>query len=186
MSKFKCEEKHPRWRSDEKILKKLKTYNIGDLELTGRIEKRFRSRRYCEVFCYHCKKSHWILVDNILAKKTTNCKCQRGRKYHAPPEVVKTLGQRYDAIVQRCTRDTHCSSPNYKGRGIKNNFQSREHFIKWALQKYQISDFKDMDFDRIDNDGHYEPENLRLVSRSVNNRNTRRSIKNRKKKKRLE
>ncbi len=174
MSKFKNGTYHPRWRTDEEVLSLLSKKNIGCLQLSGRVEKRERSRRFCETFCYICKKDDWKLVDNILNGKTTNCPCQRAKKYYAPREVVKTLGQRYDAIVQRCERDSHRSSPNYKDRGIKNNFKSREHFIKWALKKYPDTDFKGLDFDRINNNGHYEPDNLRLVSRSINARNKKR------------
>jgi hypothetical protein len=84
------------------------------------------------------------------------------------------LGQRYDATIQRCRKLTHVSSGNYVGRGIEVRFRSREEFIWWALRKYPESDFKGLDFDRIDDDGHYEPDNLRSVPRSVNLLNTRR------------
>ena len=77
-------------------------------------------------------------------------------------------------MVQRCRRDTHVSSHNYKGRGIEVRFESSGAFITWALTTFPDTDFNGLDFDRIDNDGHYEPSNLRLVTRSENLRNRRR------------
>jgi hypothetical protein len=96
--------------------------------------------------------------------------CLRNTKFGGDPRV-HTLGARYDAMVQRCNRDTHVSSHRYKGRGIEVRFETREVFIRWALATYPDSDFKKLVFDRIDNNGHYEPSNLRLTTYSVNLRN---------------
>lgn len=74
-------------------------------------------------------------------------------------------------MVQRCERDSHKQSKNYKGRGIKCLFKSREQFVKWALAKWPNEDFIGKEFDRIDNDGHYEPGNLRLVTPTENHEN---------------
>jgi hypothetical protein len=80
-------------------------------------------------------------------------------------------------MVQRCERDTHCSSHNYKGRGIRVLFKSRAEFVLWALNKWPHTDFIGLDFDRRDNDDHYSKRNLRLVTRSINllNRRKRKS-----------
>jgi hypothetical protein len=122
--------------------------------------------------CIVCKRVRWVLTWNVFAGKTTNCTCQKG-KYKDPR--AETLGDRYDAMVQRCERDTHVSSHHYKGRGIKVLFESREHFVRWALETFRTTDFVGMDFDRVNNDGHYEPGNLRLVSRRENLANRARS-----------
>lgn len=117
----------------------------------------------------HVRKTYW--VDNLLSGH--GCRCQMHQKYFDPR--AETLGDRYDAMIQRCNTDTHVSSHNYKGRGIKVLFHSREHFIRWALATYPDSSFKGLDFDRINNDGHYSPDNLRLVTRKVNLANRRKS-----------
>lgn len=168
--RFRSGSLHPRYRDDAALIKIIREFDLGTLALTGTIEQRERSRRYCEARCSHCQQSRWILVDNIMRGATTNCVCQRGLKYGGDPRV-ETLGRRYDAMIQRCYRDTHASSQNYKGRGIKVHFTSREHFIRWALKRWPRQTFKGLDFDRIDNDGHYAPWNLRLVTRSANSRN---------------
>jgi hypothetical protein len=75
--------------------------------------------------------------------------------------------------MQRCYRETHLQHQDYKGRGITVEFQSREHFIRWALAEYPDTDFKGMEFDRKDNDGPYSPDNLQLVSSQKNKLNKR-------------
>lgn len=170
MSKFQSGSKHPRWRNNTTILNEIRKLDTGTLQILDEIEKRERSRKYCNVYCYVCDTTQWLLVDNLLAGKTRNCRCMRGKKY-LDKDKADTLGQRYDAIRQRCDTGTHVSSPNYKGRGIKNNFSSREHFITWGLENFPHTDFKGLQFDRIDNDGHYSPDNLRLVSPTINARN---------------
>jgi hypothetical protein len=146
--------------------------DLGTLRILPRtIIRDNRSRLKIKAYCVACGETRILHVDNVRAGKTKSCTCQRNRKYHDPR--AETLGQRYDAMVQRCERDTHVSSHNYKGRGIRVEFQSREHFVRWALEKFPDTDFKGLDFDRIDNDGHYSPHNLRLANRSANLRNRR-------------
>jgi hypothetical protein len=64
---------------------------------------------------------------------------------------------------------------NYGGRGIKNRFK-REQFVRHCLELLDGRDVKRLDIDRIDNDGHYEPGNIRLVPRHVNLRNKRSNV----------
>ena len=52
------------------------------------------------------------------------------------------------------------------------NFKSRRHFIEYAMETFGKPQPK-MQVDRIQNDGHYEPGNLRLVSNAENSLNKR-------------
>ena len=152
--------------------KRILALELGTLQiLVGSLRRAARSRLLIDAVCTVCGRSRTLHVDNIMARKTRNCTCQRG-KYHDPR--AHTLGQRYDAMVQRCERDTHVSSKHYRGRGVSVEFKSREEFVRWALGTFPSSDFKGLDFDRIDNDGNYSEKNLRLVSRSENLLNRRR------------
>ena len=130
-----------------------------------------KSDRTLRIECVSCGKSSRRLMTN-LSKSMGLCDCS-GRKYQ-DKEAAKILGYRYEAMVQRCRRDTHVSSPNYKGRGIEVKM-TREEFILWALEKWPNREYLALDFDRIENDGHYELGNLQLSTRSENLRNTRRS-----------
>src|SRR5688572_1779268 len=90
---------------------------LGTLRIEqGSLRRGNRSRQLVRATCEVCLRTREIHVDNILSGKTSNCTCQRG-KYRDPR--ARTLGERYDAMKQRCERDTHVSSHHYKGRGIK-------------------------------------------------------------------
>lgn len=171
---FRSGKQHPRFVPNALLVESLRVCPLGSLCLTGRVESRARSRRYVEARCSRCETLRWLLVDNVKAGKTTDCSCKPHKYEGVPAAVVRTLGQRFDAMVQRCERDTHVSSAHYKGRGVRVLFESREHFIRWALAKWPSQSFKGLVFDREDNDGSYSPENLRLVTQSVNVRNGRR------------
>jgi hypothetical protein len=103
---------------------------------------------------------------NMEKGLSSKCQCQGAGKYQNP--AARSLGQRFEAMRQRCERDSHVSSHNYKSRGITVEFASRRDFVLWALATFPGQDFKGMDFDRIDNDGPYSKENLRLVDRTTN------------------
>jgi hypothetical protein len=51
-------------------------------------------------------------------------------------------------------------------------FESREHFVKWALDKWPNTDFKGLEIARYPNrHGDFEPGNLRLMTSSENHLN---------------
>lgn len=166
---FRSGKLHPRYVPDDLLLEQLGRLPLGTLHLTGWVG--FRGKhRMVRAMCGACLKWRILYVDNVKSGKTRNCTCQG--KYL--DSRAATLGQRYDAMIQRCRRWTHVSSKHYKGRGIRVLFRSREHFIRWALGKYPDSDFRGMVLDRINNDGHYSPKNLRLTTYSENSKNGRR------------
>ena len=112
----------------------LRQLPLGTLTIiAGSIRRDGRSRQMVDAACSACQRTFAIEAENIRAGRTRSCRCQRNRKYHDPR--AEMLGLRYDAMVQRCERDTHKQSRDYKGRGIKVLFESREAFIRWALAK---------------------------------------------------
>lgn len=73
-------------------------------------------------------------------------------------------------MKERCNCPTCPSYPRYGGRGItvcsewNDDFQS---FYDWAMSHgYEDS----LTIDRIDNDGNYEPDNCRWITKSENSR----------------
>jgi hypothetical protein len=156
----------------EQELRRLPLGTLAIIE--GSIRRDERSRQVVDAACSACGRTFAIEAGNILAGRTRSCRCQRNRKYHDPR--AEMLALRYDSMVQRCERDTHKQSHDYKGRGIKVLFASREAFVRWALAKWPETNFKGLEFDRIDNDGHYAPDNLRLVTSRENKLNTRQDI----------
>lgn len=76
---------------------------------------------------------------------------------------------------QRCTNQNDRNFHNYGGRGIEFKFPSATAACEWIVENLPNVD-RSMEVDRIDNDGHYEPGNLRLVPRSVNQANRRDTV----------
>lgn len=79
-------------------------------------------------------------------------------------------------MIQRCTNPNNNNYPRYGGRGInicnewRNSFQA---FHDWAIDNgYK----EDLQIDRIDNDGNYEPGNCRWTTATYNLNNTSRSV----------
>lgn len=76
-------------------------------------------------------------------------------------------------IKARCTNAKHSAYHNYGGRGItvcKQWLESFDVFKSWAVDNGYADD---LEIDRIDNNGNYEPSNCHFVSRKENSRNRR-------------
>lgn len=129
--------------------------------------------RVIPVICHICGTASMKYALNIRKGMGLGCKCQRNRKYSDPRAQV--LGERYDAMIQRCRPGTF-TARNYGDRGIRVEFESREHFIRWMLEHLPHPTYRGVDIDRIDNEGNYRPGNLRLTTRSKNLTNKRQSI----------
>lgn len=166
---------HGAWVDEASLLEEMGRYPLGTLVMTGRVVPVYRARpgrdkyaeKHIECVCSVCQNTYLIYPSNVRKGKTTSCRCQRNVRYENDPRAT-VLGKRASAMIQRCNTPTYPEYPHYGGRGIEYRFKSREHFIRWALEYLPHETYKGVDIDRRDNDGHYEPGNLRLVSRRVN------------------
>jgi len=170
----KSSSKKPAWNrlSLQKLKQRAENLNVLNLEIFPETVKRAEKAGYFLVNtkCSVCGIERWKDLRNLEKGFSKKCQCQNAGKIYSNTETARILGTRYEAMMQRCYRDTHCTSHRYKGRGIKVMFASRKAFIEWAMQQYGESpeNYKNMDFDRIDNNGDYSPDNLRLVTRTIN------------------
>jgi len=86
-----------------------------------------------------------------------------------------TLYTKYFAMINRCYNENDKAFINYGGRGIKvhqlwiDNFESYIEYIK-LLDNFGVKDYS---IDRENNDGNYEPGNLRWINRNEQNANRR-------------
>ena len=167
MASYRKNIDHPRFISDLSVRYEeiCSDYNLGTLS----VESVFRNSKgqiVVKCYCFECSKSYEISYYNIKSFKTTNCRCQRALRYRSFAEQV--AGMRYDSMKQRCENENDANYKNYGGRGIRNNFESRREYIDYVVNELSFEGNTHLDIDRIDNDGHYEPGNLRLVTRSEN------------------
>jgi hypothetical protein len=75
---------------------------------------------------------------------------------------VHRARSRYAMLVHRTTHTDNNRNKNYSGVEVR---VSREEFIEW----FRALDFDGCSVDRIDNNGHYEIENMQVIPMSENN-----------------
>jgi hypothetical protein len=89
-----------------------------------------------------------------------------------------TVHSKWMSMIQRCTNALEAAYPNYGGRGIRvcdewlNDFQA---FYDHVSTLPHFGE-KGRSLDRIDNDGNYEPGNVRWATRTEQQRNTSRNV----------
>ena len=118
--------------------------------------------------CVECGHQITLRVKSLLSGAECRKCCMRK---DSPSWVVA----RAAGMMARCTNQSHKAFKNYGGRGIKFNFKSPRDCADWIMENIPpITRDRNIQLDRIDNDGHYEPGNLRWASKSLNCANTRR------------
>jgi hypothetical protein len=168
--KFQPGKQYPKIDLPPRLEKKRDQLQLNGLKICTHTFRREKGIRFIDAMCSYCKKLKTYRVGSLLSGNTKACACQRNRKYGGDPRAA-ILGEHYDRIVRRCDRDSNKQSKDHKNEGIKCEFTSREHFICWALKTWPDTDFKGLEFERIDNDGDYSPENLCLVPSRKKQRN---------------
>jgi hypothetical protein len=166
---FRSGKQHPRWLGSKQP--ELKGAVFGSVTITSSLIHRVNGSAYVTARCSLSGVTKLVYLNNLKNGKTTSF-FKNGRR---PTLHAEVLGRRYDAIVARCTKPTNPEWKHYGGRGIKCLFETRMSFIQWVSNHLPHETYKGVEIDREDNDGHYEPGNLRLATRKqqmANRRNT--------------
>lgn len=96
------------------------------------------------------------------------------QRYERP--LIRLLAIKYYGLNYRCNNPNDIGYSRYGGRGIENRFSSQLDFLNYVIFEMgvtTIEQIKGLTIDRINNDGNYEPGNIRFVSRKVNQNNRR-------------
>jgi len=125
---------------------------------------------YIPCRCNHlgdCNREVAVTHGN-LKKGASKCAACRSRK-------VKYKYKRITVCMAdakaRCNNPNHPRYARYGGRGIKFNFAGAAEAAAWVQEKFAYEEIKDLQIDRIDNDGDYEPGNIRFVTNKENCKN---------------
>ena len=129
-----------------------------------------------------CECGNYIDVNlhDLTSSHTQSCGCyqktQVSKKNKIHGLTTSSIFHIWTSMKQRCLNPNNKAYKNYGGRGIticddwKNNFIT---FYDWAMNNgYK----ENLSIDRIDNDGNYQPDNCRWVTRKEQNRNYRKNI----------
>jgi hypothetical protein len=127
-----------------------------------------------------CGVEKTVVLTWLISGRSKGCKscaskatAQKSGKFVVETRQDARLQKRVNAMLQRCTNPSDQSYKNYGGRGVQFKFASIKQAVEWIKVQLPHDTYLGVDIDRIDNNGHYEPGNLRLVSRSRNLRNKR-------------
>lgn len=125
-----------------------------------------------EMQCLGCGKAFYSTRNKLCSKKCTNDFL--GKKEHKIKN--KKLYKKWWHIINRCNNEKDISYSNYGARGIKvcDNWLDYDNFAKWSLENGYA---EGLEIDRINCNGNYEPNNCRYVSRLINSRNKRNTLK---------
>jgi hypothetical protein len=118
--------------------------------------------------CNGCGYEGWIWLQNLQWGRSKGCQpCSQPINPR-----VRIRGKMKGAMI-RCTDPTKPEWESYGGRGIEFRFESLEASVDWVMEN--LGQPGDLSIDRIDNDGHYEPGNIRWATQSQQTSNQRRT-----------
>lgn len=126
----------------------------------------------CKCECGNTKSIEGSKLKNGTTKA---CGCMRGgiQKYEINE---KKLYKKWLHMKARCYDKNDISYKNYGNRGIKvcEEWLDYNNFAKWSIENGYNSN---LELDRINTNGNYEPSNCRYVTHLKNSRNKRSTLK---------
>lgn len=130
----------------------------------------------CRCDCGQSAKAQTRLLNSGGATGCVDCSGQGDRGFYKKHGISKWKHPQYDTwnnMIQRCTNPKNNSYYNYGARGISV-------CDRWMVFDNYLSDvgpkpLPELTVDRIDNDGDYEPSNVRWATRKQQQNNRRRS-----------
>lgn len=142
----------------------------------GRLLAQWPVSRGRWLFLCDCGSLKTIYVLNVTHGLSQSCGCLRNERVR---QSNSTHGQSWNNKITReyssfRSAKTRCNNPrvsnyaNYGGRGIKFKFKDFESFIAHIGPRP-----RDASLDRINNNGHYEPGNVRWATIGQQNKNRR-------------
>jgi len=139
--------------------------------------KRIRVRRRAVFQCV-CKNTFIADISMVKIGNTKSCGCLQKAAITKISSLNKTHGQSnhplymtWVGMLKRCYNPKNINYSIYGGRGIKvcEEWKDINNFIKDMYSGYD----KDLQLDRVNNDGNYCKENCRWVTRKLNSNNRR-------------
>ena len=144
---------------------------FGRLTALERDVSRTEKNTYWLCKC-QCERVVSVRLDHLRSGATLSCGCLRPKPHGLRRNRVYGV---WAGIIRRCTNPHEKSYSNYGGRGISVHDDWRRDFASFYRYVIDLPNFdqEGVSIDRIDNDGNYEPGNVRWVTKKEQARNAR-------------
>lgn len=120
-----------------------------------------------------CGKNVSVMASNLKRGNTQSCGCLHRQQTTRHGKASTRLYRVWCSMLQRCSNPNNSRYADYGARGIKV-------CERWHDFKNFLADIGERpvgaSLDRIDNDGNYEPGNVRLATTAEQMRNTRANV----------
>lgn len=142
--------------------------------------------------CCDCGKTHYAKTGHLNAGAVKSCGCLqveagrttgksmigKGKNNWIPVELRQKLKDAYRNMIARCHVPGANRWERYGGRGIGvcdgwRGAGGRQAFYRWSIENGCASDLQ---LDRINVDGNYEPHNCRWVDATTQQNNTTKNV----------
>lgn len=158
----------------DEYYKSLLGQQFGDLEIVEKIESnRYSCLDKYKCRCVRCGVYHNRQLRSILKGIHHGAECEK----QLPNDVYKkAIFQRYNSMYQRCNNPNNPNYVHYGAKGIKLLYDSPlelyNDFYDLMVEFCKTHPLSDCSFDRIDVNGNYEKNNLRLATQKIQSTNT--------------
>lgn len=160
-------------------LKDLTGMQFGRLTVIKRIPQNGKTKNARWLCHCSCGNTHEASSSPLLAGKIQSCKCLARELTIAKSTTHggsrSTEWNSWQSMRQRCTNSKTAGFEHYGGRGIK-VCDRWSHSFAAFLEDMGRKPASNYTLDRIDVNGHYEPDNCRWATQKVQCRNKRATI----------
>lgn len=127
--------------------------------------------------CPYCGKEFEAYISNVMGGRQHSCGCMKGKfsveSKGTHGDTHARLYRIWTHILERCNSPSCKEYKRYGARGIKCEFDSYEEFRDFAIA-HGYND--NLSVERINVNGNYSPDNITFIPRSLQARNTTRSV----------